>query len=90
MRVIITFSSISALLSHSGHVILPCLHFTYLSWNPQHRCVTPQEVIELMIGDIDIIRNGLRRIDDDLVLHRSALRDLLRALEDIPGARREH
>jgi len=43
-----------------------------------------------MIGDIDIIRNGLRRIDDDLVLHRSALRDLLRALEDIPGARREH
>jgi len=60
-----------------------------VSWNPQQRHVTPQEVIELMLGDIDIIRTGLRRIDDDLVLHRSALRDLLRSLEDIPGARRE-
>jgi len=36
-----------------------------------------------MMKDIDGIRDGLRAMDDDLVLHRAALRDLLKSLENV-------
>lgn len=62
---------------------------TRVAWTTEDRHVSPQEIIERMMDDIEGVRHSLRNLDEELVRHREALRMLLTSLEHVPEVRKD-
>jgi len=58
-------------------------------WNGVGRHISPQEAITRMMEEIDAMRHDIRGLDENLLLHREAMRALLSSLEHVPEVRRD-